>query len=643
MNFFTFKKTNYKLLTVALSFLLLSACSTSLSMRENTPPALFSQLENNATYYLEQTKVANDEARTPWQLVTLQALISEHKLILAQSLIEHLQKIPLDAPLTLSQNAHFTLLMADKFYAEKDFDNAQKALNQINKAILSPLALIHFYHLQIDLNITAEAHLEASENIFQLLPLLRDADDDELQKQHDSLLNQLALLSPDTLALLIQKSSNTTTETTQQAWYELAQIYQSYQLRPNQLLRKVNAWQTQYPAHPASDIIPSQLVNIDMLSPYTPKRIGVILPLSGRFELPGNALQTGFLDAYYKQIQQQKSNNTFNEAMSENIFFYDSQTQNMQEIEAQLRLDNIDFVVGPLLKENIQTLLPLIEDIPTLALNALSSEDDINALDDVQWHYAFPLSPEEEAKQAAELITYQQHKHPLVIAPKGSYGERVSLAFSQRWESLHPAEKKPIERHYFTSKRQLGTFVDSVLQNKASKRRILQMQAITLLPLETEVRSRRDIDAIYIISKRDELILLKPFIDVSVSPFAKTIPLYASSRSNSLDRSKQNKELSQLIFSDSPFLLAQNQKRLNAIQKEWKNKSFSTLRLYALGFDSYQLINQLVFLQHDPKATYNGAIGKLSVTKHNLVHAKLSWAKFENGVMFDVPAPTTAK
>ena len=618
---------------------MLSACSTSLLMHKDTPPALFSQLQNNAAYYLKQTKIANDETRDPWQLVTLQALISEHKLMLAQSLIEHIQ----ETPLTPSQNAHFTLLIADKFYAEKDFESAQKTLNKINKAILSPLALIHFYQLQIDLHITNEAHLEAAENIFKILSLLSDADDDVLQKLHDSLLNQLALLPPDTLSLLIQKSSKVTTDTIQQAWYELAQIYQRYQLHPNQLLRKVNAWQAQNPVHPATDIVPSQLLNIDTLSPYSPKRIGVILPLSGRFKLPGNALQTGLLDAYYQQIQQQKNNNTFDKTMNATLFFYDSQNKNMQEIATQLRMDNIDFVIGPLLKTNIKTLLPLIEDIPTLALNTLHADNDNTALDDVQWHYAFPLSPEEEAKQAAELITYQQHKHPLVIAPKGSYGERVSLAFSQQWENLHPAEKTQVERHYFTTKRNLGTFIDSVLQNKASKRRILQMQAITLLPLETEVRSRRDIDAIYIISKRDELILLKPFIDVSVSPFAKTIPLYASSRSNHLDRNKQNKELSQLTFSDSPFLLAQNQQRLNAIQKAWGNKSFKTLRLFALGFDSYQLISQLVLLQHDPKATYNGAIGQLSVTKSNLIHAKLSWAKFENGIMLDVSAPTTAK
>ncbi|KPU83423.1 hypothetical protein JI57_01385 [Psychromonas sp. PRT-SC03] len=640
MNLFTFKKPNYRLLSVALSLFVLSACSTSLSMQTATPPELFSQLPENASYYLEQDKLSSNTTSLQWQLVALQALISEHKLTLAQPIIDYLKNTTLSAP----DNAAFNLLIADKFYAESDFNEAQDTLNTVNKMLLSELGLIHFYQLQVDLYITAEAHVEAAGNIFNLLPLIKEGDNEAIQKQHDHLLNQLALLTPETLEMLIQQNiNNVQPDAIKLAWYELAQIYQRYKLRPNQLLREVNAWQKKNPEHPAANVIPSQLQNIETLSAYSPKRIGVILPLSGRFKLPGNAIQTGLLDAYYQDIQQQKNNNTYNEAINSKIFFYDSQSKNMQEIESQLRTDNIDFVIGPLLKKNITKLLPLIEDIPTLALNALHSEDNKSALDDVQLHYAFPLSPEEEAKQAAELITYQQHKHPLVIAPKGSYGKRVSLAFTKKWNALHPAEKTSVERHYFTDKHHLGTFVEDVLQNKASKRHIAQMQAITLLPLESEVRSRRDIDAIYIISKRNKLILLKPFIDVSVSPFAKAIPLYASSRSNSLDRSKQNRELSKLTFSDSPFLLAQNQKRLNAIQRAWKNKSFSTLRLFALGFDSYNLIGQLVLLQHDPKSTYNGAIGKISVTKNNLVRAKLSWAKFKNGVMFDVPAPTTAE
>ena len=118
------------------------------------------------------------------------------------------------------------------------------------------------------------------------------------------------------------------------------------------------------------------------------------------------------------------------------------------------------------------------------------------------------------------------------------------------------------------------------------------MKVITALPLETEQRSRRDIDAIYIISKRDKLLMLKPFIDVATSPFAAAIPLYASSRSHLRDN--QNKELSKLVFSDSPFLLSAKNKTLQEIQQAWTKQSFAMLRLFALGFDSlpaYRTIN----------------------------------------------------
>ncbi|MCW8994841.1 MAG: penicillin-binding protein activator, partial [Psychromonas sp.] len=259
----------------------------------------------------------------------------------------------------------------------------------------------------------------------------------------------------------------------------------------------------------------------------------------------------------------------------------------------------------------------------------------------IPWHYAFPLSPEDEAKQAARLIFSEGHKKPLLLAPDSAYGKRIAQAFNQQWLAL-TRDNSQTETYFFTTKSaRLAPFIAKVLQTDNSKRRIAQMKVITGLPLETEQRSRRDIDAIYIISKRDKLLMLKAFLDVSISPFAEKIPLYASSRSNLRDQ--QNKELANLTFSDTALLLDSDNKTLKRIQQSWANQSFSTLRLFALGSDSYQLIGHLMQLQNNENATYQGLVGQLSLNPDNTVQAQLSWAQYQQGKRIEITSPTAAE
>ena len=164
------------------------------------------------------------------------------------------------------------------------------------------------------------------------------------------------------------------------------------------------------------------------------------------------------------------------------------------------------------------------------------------------------------------------------------------------------------------------------------------------LPLKTEVRSRRDIDAIYLVSKRDELILLKPFLDVSISPFAPKIPLYGSSRTHDFDRTgKQNNELANLTFSDMPFMLNEENIIRQQVQQVWPKQTFNTQRLFALGFDSYQLVEHLVKLQIEDAYFFQGLVGELSLDMSNTIQPKLNWAKYYQGKLIEVATPITAE
>jgi len=688
-----FKKRISRYLTVVATVAVMAGCATTEIAPEDVPPALFSELDANSEFYLTKDEQLGSDKNLAWQFLAIQALIKERKFVMADAVIESLQS----KELSPEQSATLGLLIADKFYAQNKLSETQTALNDLDHLALSQMDLVHYLTLQVTLHIQNELPLEASNSLMLLAPRLTI--DTEKQAYNDLLLAQLSLLSSEQLnqyqkeniepvaieevetevdattaekipeetpAVAPLKKELVIEQTFKEGWYALASLYQQNKLRPNRLTRALNEWKLAYPEHTALEFMPLVLTNIAEFSPYQPDNIAVLLPLSGRFEKPGKAIQLGLMNAYFHQ----QKNSDGGELNTAKLHFFDTQTTTSEALASQLQEANIDFVVGPLMKNEIEGLLPLIENMPVLALNSFVAkvkkveakkngaetkvaETDVTgdettieqlAENNIAWHYAFPLSPEDEAEQAAKMINANQHKNPLIIVPKSDYGKRVAKAFTEQWAVLTPESDVQVEAHYFQSKAKLANFIDSVLQTDKSKRRINQMKAITRISLETEVRSRRDIDAIYIVSKRDELILLKPFIDVSVSPFAQKIPLYASSRSHSFDRNNmQNKELSQLIFSDNPFLLEPNSELSREIEQAWKKQSFATLRLFALGFDSYQLIEQLIYLQNSDEAVYKGLIGELSLDANNSIQAQLSWAKYQNGELFEVASPATAE
>ncbi|MFT7052580.1 MAG: outer membrane PBP1 activator LpoA protein [Psychromonas sp.] len=627
------------------------------SSRDDIPPELFSELDNGSAYYLQKDQLYADSNNVDWQLLALQSLIEEGQVVLADSIISHLKT----KQLSDSDKTSLDLLIAQNLFAKNKFSESQKVLSAIDPGQFSQLASISSLALQADLYIKRNNHLAASDLLLTFTPLLKSAK--RKQKYNDILLTELSLLPSKTLNQY--KKADPTKwvgknldggsieqDTFKEGWYALASIYQQYQLRINYLKQAVSDWKNSYPQHPVLLFMPTQLTNIQQIEPFQPENIAVLLPLSGRFREQGKSIQLGILDAFYRQQQLNKSTSTDNLAINAinepTLHFYDSHAQSVEDITTQFAQNKIDFVIGPLLKNEIETFLPLVEKMPVLALNAFP-EKTLNSknkapetVSTVQpWHYSFSLSPEQEAKQAAQFISDNKHKNPLIIAPKSDYGKRVAQAFKDEWQVLH---NKEIEQHFFTSKSKLASFIERVLQTDKSETRNNQMQRITNLPLEKEVRSRTDIDAIYLVSKRDELILLKPFIDVTVSPFADKIPLYASSRSNEFDRGGlQNKELSNFTFSDMPFLINQQGEIITGLNKVLPRQSYAALRLFAFGFDSYHLIGQLMQLQTTEGYSYPGLVGQLRLDFSNTVQPKLSWAKYYEGELIEVASPATSE
>ncbi|RXJ71902.1 LppC family lipoprotein, partial [Veronia nyctiphanis] len=360
------------------------------------------------------------------------------------------------------------------------------------------------------------------------------------------------------------------------------------------------------------------------LEPYSPRHIALLLPLTDKFASAGQAVRNGFIQAMMDSQPQEGTE-------PPTISFYDTNAMDMKDIHKALEKDGIEFVIGPLQKDKIAQYLDTTDKrIPMLALNApADSETALGAA------CYFDLSPEQEASQAARHLIKQNFHYPLVLAQETTYGKRVSEAFAKEWKK---ETNKSAQVDYFTDQATMQRKIQSVFGLFDSQKRIEQMKQLLSLDLESEQRSRRDVDAVYLVASARELIALKPFIDIAINPDVQPPKLFASSRSNAaisgIGQISTNGEVKGVEFSDVPLIIDQNNATAVRFYQLWPNQNNSSTRLYAIGMDTFELINQLPQMQSSPDYRYQGQSGELSIGGSCVVSRALSWAKFgEQGIV----------
>lgn len=399
---------------------------------------------------------------------------------------------------------------------------------------------------------------------------------------------------------------------TQRGWVKLAKYQQIYLGSGVQLHQALNNWQKRFANHPASYILPKEVQQSVSLSPFSATKVAVLLPQSGSNKRLGNALKNGFLAAI--------DHSDVNE-----VIFID-ELQSIADIERQLMNESVDFIVGPLLKDNIEKLSnsATVANIPTLHLNT-SDNHDTKAN-----QYFFALNPEHEVEQALAHFLAQGYQKPMLLAPESASGQRLVNHFIAQWQNYSTITP---EVGTYTDSKDMAKVVSRLLEVEASKARIKTIKSIFRTEVESETRSRRDIDVIYILGNATETRLLKPYLDVNVSTFADRIPLYASSRSYSQRMNLTDKgDLDGLYFTEQPWMLESELDKFNLRQTYdslWPEQGDLEQRLFAMAYDSIQLIPQIKQLAQIPGKEFSGLSGKLSIKTNNVVQRRLHWAQYK--------------
>jgi len=429
----------------------------------------------------------------------------------------------------------------------------------------------------------------------------------------------------------------TLSETVLQPWLQLAIIIKRFALKPELFNQQLINWQNRHLGHSLVANLPEELKKSLQQTPIQAKRIAVLLPLTGRLADQGLAIKQGILAGYLDDLPNTKF--TINNAQKyREIRFFDSALKTAQQLNELVA--DFDVVVGPLVKDRIIKLTAVLpSDKILLALNRVELQAKTTTIGQVEQivepnltaseHYYFSLAPEDEAQQLALYIHQKQLVRPIVFAADTPTTQRMAEAFIAKWKET-PHAIQP-ELTIFTDSKDMRTQVSQMLDVAQSKQRVKQIETLSDVEVFSVERNRRDIDAIVMFANPEQARLLNPIIEASLSPFARrSLSVFASSRSYSLDlNSNSLRDLRNLTFTDMPWMLPEHRWQNLAKQSTqlWPQKQDTLLRLFAMGFDAYNLLPNLRQLKALPQLASHGLTGEINVDHQGVLYRRLLWAQ----------------
>ncbi|HDT5519162.1 TPA: penicillin-binding protein activator [Klebsiella aerogenes] len=303
---------------------------------------------------------------------------------------------------------------------------------------------------------------------------------------------------------------------------------------------------------------------------------------------------------------------------------YDTTSQPMSQLLAQVQQDGATIVVGPLLKENVEEVMKSNTSLNVLALNQPGKVENRPNL------CYFALSPEDEARDAARHIHDQGKQTPLLLVPRGALGDRVVSAFADEWLKLGGGT---VLQQRLGSTAELKSGVNGGgISLTGSPVSTLPSSVDSSLgsPSDVPVSSGGSIDAAYIVATPEQIGYIKPLIAMR-NGSQSNVTLYASSRSAQGTSGPDFRlEMEGLQYSEIPMLAGSNPALMQQALSTVRN-DYSLARLYAMGADAWSLANHFAQMRQSPGYQLNGNTGDLTATPDCVINRKLSWLKYQQG------------
>ena len=345
-------------------------------------------------------------------------------------------------------------------------------------------------------------------------------------------------------------------------------------------------------AAPTVETIPAPVV-LPNITPFP--HIALLLPVkSDIFGPAANAVKQGFFaaaDSNYKSLM-----------MPVRVYSDFDENNSVVAAYRQAIANGARAVVGPLTRNGVSALaaeknIP----VPTLALNIVDGQFAPQL-------YFFGMAVEAEARQVAQLAKQQGLHQAIIITTHTPLSLRLQSAFEEEWtNSAHGANRGILREIEYNG--DPAVFAD------------IADTTDTMVFLAADAENSR---------------LIRPYLP-------NKLPVYATSQVfTGNDNVLANYDLSGVHFVDMPWLLQPDHPAVMIYPRPNPPLSAARERLYALGIDSFRLIELLIAGNLNTDLPLDGVSGQIRLNGHNFERTAVP-AVFAQGraQLADAPAAAT--
>ena len=229
-------------------------------------------------------------------------------------------------------------------------------------------------------------------------------------------------------------------------------------------------------------------------------------------------------------------------------------------------------VVGPLTRSGVSALAAEKDiPVPTLALNIVEGQP-------AKQLYFFGLSVEAEARQAAQLAKQQGLHQAIIITTRSQLSQRMQAAFEEEWSGPGRGILREIE---FNDDSAVFADIADITDT-----------------------------AVFLAADAAKARLVRPYLP-------NKLPIYATSQifvGN--DNTLTNYDLNGIRFVDMPWLLQPDHPAVMIYPRASPPLSIDRERLYALGIDSFRLIQLLLSDRIASAMPLDGVTGQIDLGGH---------------------------
>ena len=609
------------LLLLALSLVLLSGCETSgLSGIAGSVESRAERLANNGNHgeaagaYMGLAVVAVGTERDRYTLLAVEQYLDAGDVKRARSAFDGVAR-PSGGSLAALWN---TNRAAFHLYSG-DVDAALALLEPMSRQSLSRRDRLRVEALRADAWIQKQDPARAVELMTQRETWL---DDRQSIEQNRARLWQGLMVSSPTV---LREAAEIAIDPDVRGWLTIGSLAASTGQQGIGWSNGLVRWRNQNPQHPALMVLGDFELPENLLLEY-PRQIALLLPLSGSAASAGEAVQNGFLGAYFATASGLDDR--------QSVRIYDVNAEGgATAAYATAVADGAEFVVGPLLKSDVAALAnDILVPVPVLTLNYLP--DDTLPPPGL---YQFALAPEDEAVAAAQRALQDGHMRAVALVPGNEWGRRLLTSFATEFEGLGGTLLD--YRSYTPDKQDFSDEIESLMGLSNSVQRYRRLRANLGGALQFDPRRRQDAEFIFLATPAATGRLLKAQLKFHYSG---DLPVYSTSAVNALD-GRSNADLNGIMFADTPWVVDPQPwiESLPPLFAESWPEQRRLARLHAMGYDAYNLVASLYALRGGSMVEIDGATGRLFLDSNGRVHRHLAWAQFQRGEVVPLPPPET--